>query len=101
MTAFQTPADIGNRALQHCGATRMDAVLGFNDGSRGAAEVSSCYDKLRRAELRRNLWTCAIRPTILRAIDTNTLLLSPALWVSATTYFANSIVADQSGNLWI
>ncbi len=101
MTAFQTPADIGNRALQHCGAGRMDAVLGFNDGSRNAAEVSFCYDKLRRAELRRNLWTRAIRRTTLRAIDANTMLLSPALWVSTTTYFDNSIVADQSGNLWI
>src|SRR5438132_499877 len=102
MTAFQTPVDIGNRALQHCGAARMDATLGFNDtSSRGASEIAFCYDKLRRAELRRNLWVCSIHHATLRAIDANTMLLSPALWVSTTTYFDNSIVTDQSGNLWI
>src|SRR5260221_165945 len=101
MPALQRPADIGNRALQHCGASRMDATLGFNDGSRGASEISSCYDKLREAELKRNVWTFATRRTILRAIDANTMLLSPALWVSTTTYFRGSIVADQSSNLWI
>jgi hypothetical protein len=102
MVAFQTPTDIGNRALQHCGQGRMDPSLGFSDtSSRGAGEIGSCYDKLREAELEANAWTCAIRRTVLRALDGNTMLLAPALWAQATIYFTGSIVADQTGNLWI
>jgi hypothetical protein len=102
MSAFQTAVDIGQRALQHCGQTRMDSVLGFDDPqSRGASEIAACYDKLREAELEANYWTCAIRRTVLRAIDSNTMLLAPALWAPGVTYFVGSVVADQSGNLWI
>ena len=101
MTAFRTPVDIGNRAIQHCGGTRIDPLLGFTENSRNAAEVSSCYDQLREAELRRRTWTFATSRVMLRAIDINTMRLIPALWSQTTTYFAGSIVADQVGNLWI
>lgn len=101
MVAFRTPTDIANRALQHCGAKRIDAVLGFTENSKNASEVASCYDKLREAELQRRVWTFATRRQILRAIDSNTMLLTPSLWGSTTTYFVGSIVADQAGSLWI
>lgn len=98
MVAFTSSVDIGNRALQHCGATR---VASFTEDSRNASEVSFAYDKLREAELRERYWTFAIKHTILRAIDSNTMRLAAALWASTTTYFTGSIVTDQSGNLWI
>jgi hypothetical protein len=98
---FNTPTDIGNRALQHCGAGRMDPLLGFEEISRNASEVKFAYGKLRRAELRRNIWRFATRRTVIRAIDTNTRLMTPALWVQGSTYFVGSIVSDQNGNLWI
>src|SRR6185312_2824666 len=102
MPAFQTPVDIGNRAAQFCGANRMDPTLGFNDtSSRTAAEVSFVYDKVRQAELEENAWDCAIRRTVLRAVDGNTMLLAPSLWSASITYFVGSIAADQSGNVWI
>jgi hypothetical protein len=102
MTAFRSNTDIGNRALQHCGANRMDPVLGFADTSvRGAAEIAFCYDMLREAELSRRVWTFATRRQVLRAIDTNTMKIVPALYSAVTTYFDGSIVADQSGNYWI
>lgn len=102
MTAFRSSADIGNRALQHCGATRMDAVLGLNDpSSRGATEIAFCYDKLREAELQRRIWTFATRRQVIRAIDGNTMLLVPGLFAPATIYFVGSIVSDASGGLWI
>jgi hypothetical protein len=102
MGSFRTQTDIGNRALQHLGSGRMDAVLGFNDTSvRGAAEAGFAYDKMREAELRRRIWTFATARTVLRAIDVNTMRLAPALWAQATTYFTGSIAADQVGNLWI
>ena len=106
MTEFLTAVDIGNRACQHCGVTRIDPTLGFTEDSRQASEISFVYGKLRRAELQRNNWKFAIRRTALRPIETNTtnntdtLLLVPAMWVSTTTYFVGSIVADQFGTLW-
>jgi hypothetical protein len=99
MAEYRSQADIGNRALQHCGAIRMGSA-GFSENSKNASEVSFCYGKLRQAELRRNVWSFACRRTILRAIDTDTMLLDAALWSSATTYFVGSIVTDQYGNLW-
>src|SRR5882672_6713177 len=102
MTAYRTPTDIGSRALQHLGSSRMDPVLGFSDTSvRGASEVGFAYDKIREAELRRRYWKFAMARQVLRAVDTNTMLLSPAMWTPGTTYFVGSIVTDQSGNMWI
>jgi hypothetical protein len=100
MAQFRTEADIGNRGLQHCGASRMGAD-GFTENSKNASEVAFCYGKLREAELRRNVWTFACRRTMIRAIDTTTMLLDASLWASGTTYFVGSIAADQYGNLWI
>lgn len=101
MTAFRTPTDIANRALQHCGANRLDPILGFNDGSANASEVAFTYDKLREAELMQRYWTFAIKRTILRALDVNTMRLAAALWSPVTTYFVGSIVADADNTLWI
>jgi len=101
MAEFTTPTDIGNRAAQHCGAEMMDAVAGFTEDSKVARQIGFVYGKLRRAELRRNVWVCATRRAALRAIATTTMLLVAAQWVSDTTYFNGSIVDDGSGTLWI
>ena len=98
---YLIPADICDRALQHCGAGRLDPVLRLNDKSRNARETGFAYGKLRRAELRRNVWRFATRRSVIRAIDSTTMMLAPALWVATTTYFVNSIVSDAIGNLWI
>ena len=100
MAGFLTPVDIGNRALQHCGATQMDPTLGFNEQSTNAFEVSTCYDKLRTAELQCNTWRPAIREAVLRPVDTNTTLMQPTLWSSGTTYFRGSVVTDSNGTIW-
>lgn len=99
MTAFFTPVDVANRALQHVGAERI-TTSDFSENSKRCAEVQACYDKLRTAELQRNTWSFAIKQVILRPIDTNTMQLSPSLWNGSTVYFAGSIVSDSSGNLW-
>src|SRR5580704_14810728 len=98
--AFQTSTDIGNRALQHCGVPRMDATLGFTEGTERANEVGFAYGKLKVAELQRAMWTFSTRLAPLRAIDSNTMLLSPALWQSGTTYFMGSLVVDQDDTIW-
>lgn len=99
MGAFKIPVNIGNRALQHCGAARMGSA-GFNEDSRNAAEVSFAYDPQREVELRRRYWNFAIKRAVLRAIDDNTMRLDPALWSPGTTFFVGSIVSDQAGNFW-
>src|SRR4051812_13028729 len=98
---FKTVADVGNRALQHCGSPRMDVTLGLSEDSKAASEVSFCIGKLREAELQTNVWTFAVRYAALRPIDSGTLLLVPGLWVQSTTYFRGCVVADSSGNFWI
>jgi hypothetical protein len=101
MAEFQTPVDVASFGLQLCGQARIDPVKGFTEPTRGARETSFAYGKLRRAELQRNTWRCAVKMAMLRAIDANTRLLTPALWSPISTYFANSIVSDQNNNLWI
>src|SRR4051812_5428279 len=101
MVAFLSPVDIANRALQHCGASRIDVGQGFAEDSKNASETAFCYDKLRRAELRRNLWRFATKRAIIRAIDADTMILAPAMWVESTTYFVGSVVSDEDNNLWI
>lgn len=100
MPEFQSPADIGNRALQHCGADLMDATLGFTEQSQRARAVSFAYGKLRRAELAKAVWSFACKRTALRPIDGNTLLLAPSLWSESVTYFVGSIVTDANGTPW-
>lgn len=97
---FRNPIDICNRALQHCGATRIDETLGFSEDSKAAYECSFVYDKLRQAELRRNTWKFAIRTCVLRPIDDTFMLLSPTLWSSVTTYFVGALVSDALGGVW-
>ena len=101
MPEFLSPTDIGSRAAEHCGQPRLDPTLGFADpSSKAASEIGFVYGKIRRAELRRNNWRFATRRACLRPIDSNTMLMAPALWVASTTYFVGSIVSDQSGTLW-
>lgn len=101
MPEFLTPTDIGSRAAQYCGQTRLDPVLGFADpSSKASSEIGFVYDKLRRAELQQNTWRFAIRVAPLRPIDGNTVLLAPTLWVQSTTYFKGSLVSDASGMIW-
>lgn len=100
MAEFNFPVDIGNRALQRVGSELMDITLGFSELSKRAQAVSTCYGKLRRAELQRNLWPFATRKAAIRPLDTNTMLVSPTLWSSTVTYFVGSIVSDANGTLW-
>lgn len=94
---FATPYDIANRGLQLLGQPR---IASFADSSKQAKEMESVYDKLRRNELRRFVWTFATRRMILRPIVPTTKLLVPLTWAAATFSFGD-VVADTSGMLWI
>lgn len=104
--AFNVPVDIANRGLQHCGAAR---IVAFTDDSKNADEVSFCYDKLRVAELRRNVWRFAIRKVAVRALQaanpaatppiTATRQFVPLAWNIATAYTTGLVVTYQN-RLW-
>lgn len=101
MAEYNHAVDIANRALQHCGERRIDVTEGFNEDSQQADECSFVYGKLRRAELRRNVWRFATRWAPLRPITATTRELAPALWSSTTTYSYGSLVSDAQGLIWI
>lgn len=101
MTEFNTAVDICNVGLQKIGARQIDPTLGFSEDSVAATECFSVYGKIRRTELRRNVWRFATRRSVLRPLDQNTLLLKPTLWQSGVTYFPGSIVTDQFGTAWV
>lgn len=97
MSNFLTPVDIGNRACQQCGVNR---ISDFTEDSLQAGEIGFCYDKLRQAELRRNVWRFAVRKAAIRPVDATTKFLKPTLWASTTTYAWGAIVSDTAGYLW-
>lgn len=113
--SYKSPLDIGNRACQILGVTRMQS---FTEDSKQAAEISACYDQLRQAELRRNVWRFSTRKTALRPINnplmpstspptsgltvTNmpTMIFVPPVWAAETVYTFGAIVQDSSGTIW-
>lgn len=93
MSNFQTSVDIANRALQHLGSARITA---FTDDNKNASATSFAYDKLREAELRRNVWRFAVRKVALRPVASNTTALNAPAWASGTTYAQGAVVSYQS-----
>ena len=98
MDAFQAPVDIMNRAAQHMRLPRIASPLDF---SQVAQELNFAYDKIRQAELRRNLWRFATRRQQVRPLDYTTMIVKPLLWNAETNYLAGAIVSYPLGNYWI
>jgi hypothetical protein len=97
-SSYKQPLDIINRSLQHLGVPR---VASFSDGSQAANEMMFAYDKVRQAELRRNLWRHATRRAVIRPIDLTTMKIDPAPWDPSIVYTIGSIVAYPQGSLWV
>ena len=95
---FLTGVDIANRGLQHIGARR---IITFQDATRNAVEANAIYDKIRRAELRRSVWTFATRRAVLRSIGVTGGNFVPAGYNPATAYIPGDIVYDTSLTYWI
>ena len=94
---FLDSLDIANRALQHCGQPK---ILSVTEDTKANTEATFAYDKLRKVELRRNIWRFATRKVLLRAVDTGTMVLKPTLWNGNVTYNNNAIVSDVNNELW-
>lgn len=95
--AFQLPIDIMNRGLQRVGAKRIVSVT---EDSKNCDEVTFCYDKLRVAELRRNVWRFSIRTACLRPLGPTTLFLVPPLWSATANYIPGSLVKLNNGKIY-
>jgi hypothetical protein len=89
--------DIANRALQHVGQSQIATVT---EDSKQNFETAFTYDKVRRAELRRNVWRFATRRVVLRAIDSNTKIVVPAAYDSTKTYLPGALVVDANSQIW-
>lgn len=93
MTVFFTPLDVADRARQRLGVepplVSLDTAVDF---SKAAQEISACFDRLREAELRRNVWRFSIRTAAIRPIDTTTMELVPAAYSASKNYIVGSIV---------
>jgi hypothetical protein len=89
MGIFLTPVDVANSALDEVGA---DPIVALTDNTKRAAVVARNLDKLRQAELRRNVWRFSIRKAPLRAVDVTTMFPVWANYNAAKIYIAGSIV---------
>lgn len=89
---MKTSTDVANRALQNCGASYIADGALWTEDSKNANEIRNCYDSLRRAELRRNVWRFAVRRIPLRPISNTTYKIVPATYSATATYLANTIV---------
>lgn len=96
MGAFTSPYDIANAGLQLLGVPRINA---FTDATRQAKEASFAYDKARRSELRRFVWTFATRRAMLRPIGATATYITFPAWSSATAYNVGDVVT-YSGQLF-
>src|SRR6185437_125195 len=94
---YQVPLDIANRALQHVG---IRSITSFTENSKAAIEISKVYDKVRRAELERNRWTCSVRRATLYPVSLTSMLLVLPAWNASTNYAAGAVVSytDSTGN---
>ena len=60
---------------RHAASWRARRIGTLQDPTKNAAECAAAYDKLRRAELRRNCWRFSTRKAALRPMYANTTYL--------------------------
>jgi len=95
-----TQTDIANRACQRAGGELIAAGALLTEDSQSAKQIRACYDTLRRAELRRNVWRFSIRTTAIRPLDTNSKFITFAAYVAGTTYAINDIITGDDGQIY-
>ena len=86
--AFTIPLDILNLSLVSLGQPR--------EGSYTAGKIPElvfAYDKLRAAELERNLWRFATKRVLLRAIGVDTVMWTPAVWAAGVAQAAGMVLS--------
>lgn len=111
---FNNPLDIANRALDHCGIPPLSpGVWPSTDNSTAAERMNRLYDKLRKAELRRNVWEFSIKKTALRPVGQGylstaaapiqlgpSMIFAPAAWSATYSYAPGEMVAFGN-QIWV
>src|SRR5271165_478940 len=95
---FLDNIDIANRTCQLLGIPHIGHPLEHTDAN---FHIAFAYDKLRRAELRRNAWRFATRRAALRPLSATTKFIVPPQWSPIVNYPPGSIVADANNLLWL
>ena len=95
---FLDSLDIANRACQHCG---VNPILSVTEDTTNNNEISAVYDKVRRAELRRNAWRFAIRKTVIRPVTPTMVEVAPSAYDATKVYLQGELVTDANGLIWI
>jgi hypothetical protein len=90
---FKTALDIANAACQHMGCARITSFDTSVDDSVQADELNFRYDKVRQAELRRNVWRFSIRTALLRPVSAASAIVTPQVWDATKTYVKGSLVS--------
>lgn len=98
MAGYDTQLDVINRAIQMLGRPR---IFSTSELSPQAQEALFAYDKMRRYELRRNIWVFSIRSQALRALNGATQNVTFGTWASGSTYVQNDIVTGSDGQVWV
>lgn len=91
--AFSQPVDIANVGAEALGVPPLSTNWPNTLPTKADREFARCYDKLRQAELRRNVWAFATRRAILRPIDTGTSTWTPSAYNVATSYTVGQVVS--------
>lgn len=95
-----TETDIANLALQQCGAGKIVDGQLWTEDTKNASEIRLCYDTIRRAELRRNVWRYSIRTEVLRKRTATTKVIMFSEWDALVSYEINDRVRRNSKS-WI
>ena len=102
INSFNSPEDIGNRALNHLGAENTVVSI-LTDGTKNSLLLKSVYSRLRQAEIERNTWLFATRRASVRPVDATSMVWTPDTYNPATTYSVGAVVSYDDGyglRLW-
>jgi len=91
--AFATALDIAQFACVRLGQTRITSMT---QEIKQAREIAFVYDKLRQAELERNLWAFATKSVVLRKIGIDTVLWTPAAWAASVAQLPGMVLSYTS-----
>lgn len=91
-----TATQIANRVCQKVGAELIAAGALLTEDSKQAQQIATCYDFIRRAELRRNVWRFGIRTTAIRPLGFTSKKITFGTWLVGTTYAQNDIIVDPA-----
>lgn len=98
MSLFQAKVDVANRAIQHCGATRVSSLT---QSVKQAREANFAIDMIRVSELQQSgVWTFATRRAVMRPIVSTSKFVTFPTYAAGSTYGQHEVVQDSTSYVW-